>query len=442
VNPPATKSAVARSGKKSLPESQHDAFDKAVDIALRNGTEEQFSDWAFDCPWEDYDDTSEKKIWRLAEVEAGRLALDEYLERKSAADGKPKAKKSSLIFYSPSEIQNVSQAHDFFESLYFENQISVVYGAPRSGKTFALLDQVAHAALGRTWQGLEVDQTNVLYIALEGSSGMRMRRDAWCKHNGVSNPEKLPVHFADGFLDLRESQTTRRAIVDYMKAHNIKWLVIDTLSRALAGGDENSAKDMGKLHLGADEIKRLTGSHVTIVHHSGKDTSKGARGSSLLLGNIETEISITRHGDSRTMELTKQKEGEDGLQWKFKLLTVELGQKSRRGKLIKSCVAEYGGAEFEIVDELSERDRAAFRILTQLAGETETRDDEGYPIVSKASFCKALKSSHWPNPGCKAPAFSNAVSRALTAFAQEYKVLNTNGNIKCSHAVNCSREPA
>jgi hypothetical protein len=56
------------------------------------------------------------------------------------------------------------------------------------------------------------------------------------------------------------------------------YLILDTLSRALAGGDENSSVDMGRLIARCDAVREMLGCTLEYVHHSGKDKSRGARG--------------------------------------------------------------------------------------------------------------------------------------------------------------------
>ena len=66
-------------------------------------------------------------------------------------------------------------------------------------------------------------------------------------------------------------------------------MVIDTLAKNFLG-DENTAKDMSRFVNNCIALRRDIGGSVVIVHHSGKDTSKGARGSISLLQGVETQI--------------------------------------------------------------------------------------------------------------------------------------------------------
>ena len=74
---------------------------------------------------------------------------------------------------------------------------------------------------------------------------------------------------------------------------------------------------------------------MLIIHHPGKDASKGARGSSALLGAVDTEIEIV----DRKIVPTKQRDVELGEAIGFKLQPVPIGV-DEDGDIIVSCVIE------------------------------------------------------------------------------------------------------
>lgn len=55
----------------------------------------------------------------------------------------------------------------------------------------------------------------------------------------------------------------------------VRLIILDTLARCFGGSDENAAKDMGAFIQGCDAIKAATQATVLIIHHSGKDRTKG-----------------------------------------------------------------------------------------------------------------------------------------------------------------------
>jgi hypothetical protein len=118
-------------------------------------------------------------------------------------------------------------------------------------------------------------------------------------------------------------------------------VVIDTLSRAMQGGDENGPKDMTAFVANCDQL-RHAGPHLMVVHHCGKDEAKGARGHSSLRAATDTEIElkvIDAADKTATAYVRKQRDmaGDDVMA--FKILPVTLGMTST-GQPVTSCVIE------------------------------------------------------------------------------------------------------
>ena len=115
-------------------------------------------------------------------------------------------------------------------------------------------------------------------------------------------------------------------------------VIIDTLARVMAGGDENSGQDMGRIIAHCGQIQKQTGAAVMLIHHVGKDEGKGSRGHSSLSGAVDTEL----HIKDGVITVVKQRDGERGAKYKFELKVVELG-KDAHGKIVTSCVVEQLG---------------------------------------------------------------------------------------------------
>ncbi|MNQ99725.1 hypothetical protein D3C85_1154750 [compost metagenome] len=118
-------------------------------------------------------------------------------------------------------------------------------------------------------------------------------------------------------------------------------IVMDTFAQVMAGANENSGEDVGKALAECRRIHRHTGAMVLLVHHSGKDASKGSRGWSGLKGACDVELEVSRSDDDRAVSASKLKDGRDGIQIGFKLHTVVLGE-DEDGDDITSCIVEYG----------------------------------------------------------------------------------------------------
>jgi hypothetical protein len=244
--------------------------------------------------------------------------------------------------------QTSSEPLDFVEDTLCDGQMAVVFGESGVGKTFLISYLAICVSLGWAWHGREVERGGVIYIAGEGSGGLQHRITAFRQHHGIDKTAGALIAIIPTAVNFRDKQEVGGLIEVIREAAprlggRVRLLVVDTLSRAIAGGNENSPDDMGALVAAADRIRAETGVHVLFIHHSGKDDSKGARGHSLLRAAVDSEFKVERPGDSGgviTMTATKQRDLEcDGKPVAFELRKVVIGT-NRRGKPITSCVVE------------------------------------------------------------------------------------------------------
>jgi len=272
-----------------------------------------------------------------APAEAYDENTGEIIEEKKAASGR---RKLPLLY--ADDVSPITDTADFIENLLCENQFSVIYGESNCGKTFFMMDLAMHVAIGRKWRDRDVEQGGVVYAALEGGYNTQNRIVAFRKHYGIT--ETIPLAVIPSSLNLLDPEGDIQSLVEAIweakeRIGNIKMVIIDTLSRALHGGDENSSMDMGQLIINADAIRAITGAHISFVHHCGKDAVKGARGHSSLRAAVDTEIEISRENENAPskIKVVKQREMETGEELFFSLSAIELGQ-NQRGKPVTSCV--------------------------------------------------------------------------------------------------------
>jgi len=208
-----------------------------------------------------------------------------------------------------------------------------LFGAPGAGKTFVALDIAYHVAANVPWMGRKVHPGPVLYLAYEGTGGMVKRAQALRQKYGQ---EDVPLYVCGAAFSLREpaGRAALGQVLAEMPAKPVL-IVIDTFARALMGGDENSAQDVGAFNSAVAALIESTGACVMIIHHSGKNKNAGARGSSALLGAIDTELEV----DENKVTASKQRDVEMGEPTGFKLVPVVVGM-DEDGDELTSCVVE------------------------------------------------------------------------------------------------------
>jgi putative DNA primase/helicase len=223
-----------------------------------------------------------------------------------------------------------------------EAGLAAIYGPSASGKSFLGFDMGAAIAEGCPWFGCRVEAAPVIYIALEGEAGFRLRAAAWEKHRRRKLPDGLRMVLQPFRLTDPQDVQDLAAVIP---AGAVTF--IDTLNRAAPTADENSSKDMGEILTAAKTLQALTGGMVVLVHHCGKDSTKGLRGHSSLFAALDAAIEVSRDGDRREWRVAKSKDGIDGDAHPFKLHMETLGI-DEHGDPITSCAVVRDSATDDI----------------------------------------------------------------------------------------------
>lgn len=296
--------------------------------------------------------------------------------------------------------------------------LSVVYGKSNVGKTFFALDLAMHVAAGVDWHGVLCGGFGVVYVAGEGGSGINNRVEAIRS----DRPDLMNGNFIlmKTALDLCGS-TDAAAISDALKDAHISpnLIVIDTLAMAFGGGDENTAKDMGMFVQNCRSIRIATGAHVMVIHHSGKDPSKGARGSGSLRAASDTEIELTREGVVILAIQRKQRDMPIGKSFAYTLRSVFIG-KDEDGELVTSAVVVPTLAPAQRAPQLTGQALIAMHAFSDaLATHGEVKTGGDFPANRQ---CVSLQ--HW-REACNRHSLTNGStdSAARTAFGRVCKAL-------------------
>jgi hypothetical protein len=208
---------------------------------------------------------------------------------------------------------------------------SALWGAPGSFKSFLALDIAEAIATGRSWMGKEVRKTGaVLYICGEGFGGVGARIKAIKIHHQTE--DGAPIYIVRHQLNLRSSaedfNALMLAVVHLVEQTGMEFTlaIVDTLARAFGGGNENDTADMMAFVVSMGKIQEFLNCALMVLHHSGKDVAKGMRGSSSLLGAVDTELELLRfEGQLKgVLSISKQKDGVQDEKFGFEMIEVEI----------------------------------------------------------------------------------------------------------------------
>jgi putative DNA primase/helicase len=212
--------------------------------------------------------------------------------------------------------------------------LAALYGPSASGKSFLAFDMAAAIAEGSQWFDCRVEAAPVVYAALEGEAGFRLRAQAWEASRGRSLPDGLRLILQAFKLTEPQDVHDLAAVVPAGAM-----VFLDTLNRAAPTADENSSKDMGEILQAAKTLQSVTSGLVVLVHHTGKDSTRGLRGHSSLFAAMDAAVEVSRDGDRREWRVAKSKDGADGASHPFRLNIEALGL-DEHGDAVTSCTVQ------------------------------------------------------------------------------------------------------
>lgn len=269
----------------------------------------------------------------LMRQSAAQLAVDEFPKTQS-----PMRKR--VAYDSDAAIALIAEQRWLIDQIIPVDAFGVIYGPSGAYKSFCAMDMSACIASAMNWHGNDVDEPgHVLYIGAEGASGLHLRKKAWeIRHQKpLSNLAILGMAVTINSEDHNALIGLCDELVQEID-QPIRLIVIDTLARSFQG-EENSATDMGDFVNACDHIREVTGATILVVHHSGKDAEKGARGSSALRAACDFEFKVTSPGKKLTrLSCTKAKDSDPFDDINFKLNVVEIGVRDRKGKPLTSLI--------------------------------------------------------------------------------------------------------
>lgn len=249
-----------------------------------------------------------------------------------------------LAYDSDAALDTIANQKWLIDGVLPADAFGVIFGPSGAYKSFLALDMAASIAAEKDWHGIDTDMPgHVIYIGAEGAAGLHLRKKAWeiryrkpIKQLGILG-SAVTINEA---IECQQLVDLCLTAADELSAP-IRLVVVDTLARSFAG-DENSAAEMGAFVRSCDRIREATGATVLVVHHSGKDAEKGARGSSALRAACDFEFKVTSSGKKVTkLTCTKAKDSDPIEDMGFKLEAVEIGRNDSKGRPMVSLVPKH-----------------------------------------------------------------------------------------------------
>ncbi|NKE46073.1 AAA family ATPase [Roseomonas frigidaquae] len=263
------------------------------------------------------------------------------------------------------EAANARPRHYLIKHLLARGELSIWWGAPKTGKSFLVLRLAWCLATGRdAWDFRVKTPRRVLYVAAEGEGGFNGRAEALRRAAGDPADRfqyiAQPVTIGPPGNDLAH-------LAEAAQAMRADLIVIDTLARTFGGGDENTAQDMNGFVANLDTLRAETGAHVLVIHHGRKDGGD-LRGSGALAAAADLIVKVEKGtgADPSVATIEAAKDDEDGRRLAFRLRSVELGM-DEDGDPLRTCIAEPSNAPVSAKANLPRTAAAVLSVITELA---------------------------------------------------------------------------
>jgi hypothetical protein len=267
------------------------------------------------------------------------------------------------------ELRNMPPVKWLVDGVITKHGFSALYGAPGVGKSFIALDIALSVAYGRAWHDRPVDGGKVLYIAGEGVGGLGKRVKAWETHYGLN--EDVPLQVVPKAVQFRDEADIQELIdtIDHFGG-GYRLIVIDTVARSMVGMEENSSSEIGIFVEACDRVRTHAGCALLAIHHSGKDASRGMRGSNALLGAVDTSLQVKAAGEDVLMHVEKQKDAEPVPDMQFAFEKVALiADDSAVIKLTEKRVDQ--GQNSNNLKKLNANDILTYNLLKEMIAKRE-----------------------------------------------------------------------
>lgn len=227
------------------------------------------------------------------------------------------------------ECQERAPKNWLLKGVIAKGENSSVFGAPGSLKSAMLTDIAVHVSAGKDWRTFKhKERCGVVYFAFERADQVRRRLSAYAQRDGLTG---LPIAVASNIVDMLNPACVDIIVATVHAAERrfdcpVGMVIVDTWSKGIAagGGDEDKARDQNIVAANLRRIHEQLDIHIAGVGHSGKDETRGERGSNARQGDVDLQIHIT--GDNvKTATVIKANDQPEGILTSFAGEVVQLG---------------------------------------------------------------------------------------------------------------------
>ena len=226
--------------------------------------------------------------------------------------------------YSGEKIENIPPTEWLLRGRLVKRGLAALYAPAGVGKSFVAVEAALCAALGEQfWGEYFPKDCRVLYFASERVDVIGDRVKASCKRRGIKLPANLFIVGRPRPLQAKEHYPIIKDICAEYKPH---FIIFDTFAKSTLGLNENDSAEAGIIVENFASFVTAAGTQAggLLVHHAGKDNTKGLRGSTALIGALDAVWKLEKKEKGLTLSIEKLNAGEAPLPAIFKIVNQSM----------------------------------------------------------------------------------------------------------------------
>jgi AAA domain len=261
------------------------------------------------------------------------LSADIGADGESAPTVAPIAKGASLKLTYFDDCGKTALRRWILKGMIARGETSAWIAPPGAGKSALLTEIAIHCAGKIDWRGHRAKEAvGVVVFALERGDLFKRRLDYYRQRDNLHG---LPIAVVDVMIDLLNPACIETVVATVREAERhfgcgAGMLVFDTYNKGIAagGGDEDKARDQNRAaaNLRIMHTRLENNAHIALVGHTGKDESRGARGSNAHLGDVDVMTQISGEGVVKTAAVIMGNDQAERTLATFKMEVVETGR--------------------------------------------------------------------------------------------------------------------
>ena len=235
------------------------------------------------------------------------------------------------------------EKRSILKGIIARGETSAWIAPPGAGKSALLTEISVHCAGKLDWRGHRAKEAcGVVILALERGDLFKRRLRVYHQRDKL---EGLPIAVADDVIDLLNPSCIGLIVATVRAAEQqfgvpVGLIVIDTFAKGIAanGGDEDKARDQNRAAANLRKVHAQVDVHIALVGHTGKDETRGARGSNAHVGDVDVMVQIS--GDTiKVAQVIKGNDQPERVVAQFKLEPYELGRDDDGDPITTSIVS-------------------------------------------------------------------------------------------------------